>query len=140
MSIFGSSAMNYTVWSKNSLNPSCPATVFSVDGILDWEVPLLSAESWIARRCNPRPEQKVAHQTEDARHKDQLPFTRTPNHIISSCPSIRLSGLSAKMRKCSIAARVDQGNFQPVSEHAAVTMLPVPGVPCAEEGNEGQFG
>ena len=25
-------------------------------------VPLLSADSWIARRCNPRPEQKVAHQ------------------------------------------------------------------------------
>jgi hypothetical protein len=35
------------------LNPSCPATVFNVDGIPDWEVPLLLADSWIARRCNP---------------------------------------------------------------------------------------
>jgi hypothetical protein len=44
------------VWSKNSMNPSCPATVFNVNGIPDWGVPLLSANSWIARRCNPSPD------------------------------------------------------------------------------------
>ena len=67
----------YAIWPKNSFNPSCQAMVFHVYGIPDWEVPLFSAHSWIARRYNPRPEQKVAHQTEDARHKDQLPLTRT---------------------------------------------------------------
>ena len=30
---------NNLVWPKNSLNPSCPATVFNVDGIPDLEVP-----------------------------------------------------------------------------------------------------
>jgi hypothetical protein len=58
--------------------------VFNVDGIPDWEVPPFSTDSWIARRYNPRPEQKVAHQTEDARHKDQLPSTRVDDR----CPEV----------------------------------------------------
>jgi hypothetical protein len=98
------------VTTHNVAKQACQATVFNIDGIPDWEVPLVSAHSWIARRYNLRPEQKVAHQTGDARQR--TPDTRisshlpalTANHIISSCPSIRLRTLSAKIRKHSIAA------------------------------------
>ncbi len=34
---------------------------------------LLSAGSAMARSCNSRPEQKLAHHTEETRHEDQLP-------------------------------------------------------------------
>jgi hypothetical protein len=60
------------------------------DGIPDWELPLFSADSGIAHRYNPRPEQKLAHQTEDARPEDQLPSARTnpePHHLLMSLDS-----------------------------------------------------
>ena len=64
------------VWSKNSSNPSCQ-TVFDSDGIPDWGGLLLSAGAAIARKYNPRPEQKLAHHTENTRHEDQLPSARS---------------------------------------------------------------
>src|SRR5260370_41947348 len=54
-----------------------PSTVFDGDGIPDWGGLLLSAGSAIARKYNPRPEQKLAHHTENARHEDQLPSARS---------------------------------------------------------------
>ena len=54
-----------------------PGTVFDVDEILDWGGPLLFADSAIARTNNPRPEQKLAHHTENTGHEDQLPSARS---------------------------------------------------------------
>jgi hypothetical protein len=51
--------------------------VFDVDGIPDWGGLLLSTGSAIARKYNPRPEQKLAHHTENTRHEDQLPSARS---------------------------------------------------------------
>jgi hypothetical protein len=66
---------------------------------------LLSTGSANARKYNPRPEQKLAHHTENTRHEDQLPPARSqPNHMVSPGPSIRPSRLSVKIRKHSIAA------------------------------------
>ena len=53
------------------------STVFDIDGIPGWGGPLLSTDLAIARTYHPRPEQKLAHHTEDTRHEDQLPPART---------------------------------------------------------------
>ena len=54
-----------------------PSTVFDGGGIPDWGGLLLSAGSAIAGKYNPRPEQKLAHHTENTRHEDQLPSARS---------------------------------------------------------------
>jgi hypothetical protein len=62
---------------KELVESVMPGTVFDVDGIPASGWPLLSAGSAVSRRYNPTPEQKLAHHTENARHKDQLPLART---------------------------------------------------------------
>jgi hypothetical protein len=54
-----------------------PTTMFDVDEILDSGRLLHSASSAMARTYNPRPEQKLAHHTEDTEQEDQLPSDRT---------------------------------------------------------------
>src|SRR5580704_19666212 len=70
---------------KKLVESIMPGTVFDVDEILDCGGPLLSADSAIARTNNPRPEQKLAHHTEDPRHEDQLPSARSQPqpHVLS---------------------------------------------------------
>ena len=74
---------------KKLVESMMPSTVFDVAGIPDlWRA--ASAESVIARRYNPRPEHKVAHHTEDARHEHQLPSARAqpePHRLLMSLDS-----------------------------------------------------
>ena len=75
---------------KKLVESIMPGTVFDVDEILDWGGPLLSADSATAPTYNPRPEQKLAHQSEDARHEDQLPSERIhsePHRLLMSLDS-----------------------------------------------------
>ena len=62
---------------KKLVESIMPSTVFDGDGIPDWDGLLLSADSAIACTYNPRPEQKLAHHTENTRHEDQLPSARS---------------------------------------------------------------
>jgi hypothetical protein len=62
---------------KKLVESIMPSTVFDGDGIPDWGGLLLSAGSAIARKYNARPEQKLAHHTENTRHEDQLPSARS---------------------------------------------------------------
>src|SRR5260370_21438543 len=62
---------------KKLVESIMPSTVFEGDGIADWGGLLLSAGSAIARKYNPRPEQKLSHHTENTRHEDQLPSARS---------------------------------------------------------------
>jgi hypothetical protein len=67
-----------------------PSTIIDVDGIPAWGGLLLSAASAMARKYNPRPEQKLAHHTEDTSHEDQLPSARTqpePHRLLMSLDS-----------------------------------------------------
>ena len=69
---------------KKLVESIMPSTVFDGDGIPDWGGLLLSAGSAIARKYNPRPEQKLAHHTENTRHEDQLPSADlSHNHMVS---------------------------------------------------------
>src|SRR5438552_17091938 len=61
---------------KKLVESIMPSTVFDGDGIPDWGGLLLSTGSAIARKYNPRPEQKLAHHTENTKHEDQLPSAR----------------------------------------------------------------
>jgi hypothetical protein len=54
-----------------------PSTIFNVYGIPVSGGPLLSMGSAMALNYNPRPEQKLAHHTEQSRYEDQLPGART---------------------------------------------------------------
>src|SRR5690349_23788250 len=53
------------------------STVFDIDGIPGWGGPLLSTDLAIARTYHPRPEQKLAHHTENTRHENQVPSARS---------------------------------------------------------------
>src|SRR4029077_21122677 len=62
---------------KKLVESLMPSTVFDGDGIPDWGGLLLSTGSANARKYNPGPEHKLAHQTENTRHEDQLPSARS---------------------------------------------------------------
>jgi hypothetical protein len=53
------------------------SAIFDIDGIQALSGLLLSAGSAMALNYNPRPEQKLAHHTEQSRYEDQLPAART---------------------------------------------------------------
>ena len=70
-------------------------TIFDVDGIPASGGMLLSAGSAMARTYNPRPEQKLAHHTEETRYGDQLPSARTqpePHRLLTFDSSQQVVG------------------------------------------------
>src|SRR5439155_1680501 len=61
---------------KKLVESIMPSTVFDGDGIPAWGGCYSPRVSAIARKYNPRPEQKLAHHTENTKHEDQLPSAR----------------------------------------------------------------